>query len=452
VVGIAWRNWGNLALIAIAVACSGTVEQRYDNDDKGPPPLASGGSDAIGTGGALGDAGVGSVGGTSSGGTNSGGTNFGGTGAGGNGTGGAGGFANGGLGGFGNAGFGGGGVGGTDGPDSCFGAGTLIATPSGHRPIEELELGDLVLAYDEPTGRVVPRPVTATFVHLDQRVGSLPMSDGRVLRVTANHPIYLPDEERYAVAGELAGDERLLALSGSAQTSSLIAGTFHASTVTATVYNITVAGEHNYFAEGVLVHNKTDGGCDPVSFSGVCSPSPRCLDPLRPTNEYVRLNQVVGVLDAGHEGGVPDSGPFPLPQWIDAGAARTAASAAICSGDSATPTVSYLAFDVVNTIGHAPWVSIYGNSSGAGCSGSQIGEVGFQNIFPPPPYTVTTQCVSIPQRFLAQVMVNPLNVGTEISNLRFVSGCQCPRMRLVRTVCGSPSGVSGACEPAESDW
>jgi hypothetical protein len=431
------------------VACSGTVEHRYDNDHS---PDASGGTDVGGVGGALGDAGVGAVGGTNFGGTNFGGTNVGGTGAGGNGTGGAGGFANGGVGGFGNAGFGAGGVGGTDGPDSCFAAGTPIATPSGHRPIEELELGDLVLAYDEPTGRVVPRPVTATFVHLDQRVGSLLLSDGRVMRVTANHPIYLPDQQRYAAAGELAGDERLLALSGSAQTSSLIAGAFQASTAAATVYNITVAGEHNYFAEGVLVHNKSDAGCHPVSFSGVCSAGPRCLDPLRPTNEYVRLNQVVGVLDAGHEGGVPDSGPFEPPDWIDAGPARTAASAPICSGGSVTPTPSYLAFDVVNTVGQAPFVSIYGNSSGAECAGFQIGEVAFRNNFPPPPYTVTTQCVSIPRQFLAQVMVNPLNVGTEISNLRFVSGCECPRMKLVHTVCGSASGVSAACEPAGVDW
>ena len=112
-----------------------------------------------------------------------------------------------------------------------------------------------MLAYDESAGRVVPRPVTATFVHPDHPVGVLPLSDGRVLRITANHPIYLPDRQRYADAAELKGDERLLSLSASTQTSSLIAGAFEASAADAvTVYNITVDGEHNYFAEGVLVH------------------------------------------------------------------------------------------------------------------------------------------------------------------------------------------------------
>src|SRR6185503_17667173 len=102
-----------------------------------------------------------------------------------------------------------GGVGGTvgfAGSFGCFVAGTRIATPSGTLSIEELRIGDLVLAYDEQTGLVVPRPVTATFVHPDHPIGALPLSDGRVLRVTPNHPVYLPDQQRYADAGELAGD------------------------------------------------------------------------------------------------------------------------------------------------------------------------------------------------------------------------------------------------------
>ena len=180
-----------------------------------------------------------------------------------------------------------------------------------------------MLAYDEQASRVVPRAVTATFAHPDQEVGAVPLSDGRVLHVTANHPIYLPDQRRYADAGELAGDERLLTLSASAQTSSLIAGAFHASgTDPVTVYNITVAGEHNYFAEGVLVHNKSppfpDGGCPPVSFDGECTLNLPCLNPERPTPEYVGLNQPAGARpnqeDAGpvdpgsHDAGPPDSG------------------------------------------------------------------------------------------------------------------------------------------------
>jgi hypothetical protein len=442
-VGTAWRIWGTLGLVALA-ACSGNVEQRGGGQSTG----GTGGTARGGVGGAAGDAGSGSVGAS-----NFGGTHFAGTGSGG-----AVGFSGGGFGGtYGNAGSGGGGVGGTDGPDSCFAAGTPIATPSGMRPIEELRLGDLVLAYDEHAARVVARPITATFVHPDRPVGSLRLSDGRVLRVTPNHPMYLPDQRRYATVGELTGDERLLSLSASAQTSSLIAGAFQASTAdSVTVYNITVAGEHNYFAQGVLVHNKTDGGCRPAAFpGGICSAISGCLDRMRPTNEWVGLNQVVGLTDAGRfDAGSSDSGPSEAgPGEVDAqhGTPIRSIGAAICSGGSVPPDSSYLAFDVVNTLGIAPRVGIYANSSGTPCSGSQIGEVGFDDILPPPLYAKTTQCLPVPRQLLAQLTLSGLSAGTEISNPRFVAGCDCPRSTVLRTECRPPSDISGACLPTESD-
>ena len=438
--GIVRKNWGRtLALISLASACSGTVEQRYENG----APSVDGGSAASGVGGASGDAGSGSVGGTNFGGRRAGGTGGGGTGGGGAGDGGAGGFATGGVSGNlgrGGGGNGSGGVGGAGGdrPDSCFAAGTPIATPSGPRPIEELRPGDLVFAYDDQAARVVPRPVTATFVHLDQPVGALPLGDGRVLRLTGNHPIYLPDQQRYADARELRGDERLLTLSGSAHISSLISGAFLASgTELVTVYNISVAGEHNYFAGGVLVHNKSDAGCLPIPFSGACSPTPGCLDPLRPTNERVAHNQVVGSSDAG-----------PPDVWIDGGMNR-ATSAAICSEGSAPHSPAYMAFDVVNESGQTPRVAISGSRSGAQCTGFQIGELGFQP-WPPPPYVKTTQCTPIDERFSSLTLVG-LNVGTQVSNLRFVAGCDCPRSLASRTDCLPVVPASGHCLTS-GDW
>ena len=117
-------------------------------------------------------------------------------------------------------------------------------------------------------------------------MGALPLSDGSVLRVTANHPIYLPDQQRYADAGELAGDERLLTLTASTQTSSVISGAFQASAADpVTVYNITVAGEHNYFAEGVLVHNKS--GAVPAAARAKAASAFRLRCPVRVTHSHV---------------------------------------------------------------------------------------------------------------------------------------------------------------------
>jgi hypothetical protein len=93
-----------------------------------------------------------------------------------------------------------GGVGGVSGVGSgCFEAGSRIATPSGSVPIERLEVGDTVLAFDERSGMVEPRRVQQTFVHEVEASGRLQLEDGRVLRVTDEHPIYdanLGDYER----------------------------------------------------------------------------------------------------------------------------------------------------------------------------------------------------------------------------------------------------------------
>lgn len=43
----------------------------------------------------------------------------------------------------------------------CFEEGTLVATSDGMRPIEEIEVGDLALAWNEETGEVAPQSVTA---------------------------------------------------------------------------------------------------------------------------------------------------------------------------------------------------------------------------------------------------------------------------------------------------
>ncbi|MFZ4580421.1 MAG: Hint domain-containing protein, partial [Myxococcota bacterium] len=43
---------------------------------------------------------------------------------------------------------------------TCVEAGTPIATPAGERAIEDLTVGDLVLAWDLATRQAVPRRVT----------------------------------------------------------------------------------------------------------------------------------------------------------------------------------------------------------------------------------------------------------------------------------------------------
>jgi hypothetical protein len=65
---------------------------------------------------------------------------------------------------------------------SCFGKGTLVRTIDGMRPIEELNVGDKVLAQDTKTGKLGYRPVLV--VHRN-KVGDPIRTLGSVSKVTA---------------------------------------------------------------------------------------------------------------------------------------------------------------------------------------------------------------------------------------------------------------------------
>ena len=137
---------------------------------------------------------------------------------------------------------------------SCFVAGTLVSTPSGPIAIERLKVGDLVLSFDGQG--IVESKVLKTMSMADQLYGSISTSSGTTLKVTAGHPFYdLSKEEWFRIAN--ASDERVLG--------ELRERTIHPASVTnidfssrnrTTVYNIEVDVHHNYFAEGILVHNK----------------------------------------------------------------------------------------------------------------------------------------------------------------------------------------------------
>ena len=150
---------------------------------------------------------------------------------------------------------------------SCFGAGTRIATPDGEVAIENLQVGHQVLAYDESSRAVVTSTVTAVFRHEASPLGHLMLADGHTLRVTAEHPIYCSRTRSYRPAGELSAGEALLRLApclseeGAPRSMQLEPTTLRRPLAplpeAQTVYNISVAIYENYFADGLLVHNKT---------------------------------------------------------------------------------------------------------------------------------------------------------------------------------------------------
>ncbi|HXU81681.1 MAG TPA: DUF1592 domain-containing protein [Polyangia bacterium] len=169
-------------------------------------------------------------------------------------------------------------------PIVCFAAGTRIATPTGEVPIETLRPGDAVLAFDLGAQRVVSSHVTAVQAHVDRIAGEF-SAGGRTLHLTSEHPIYLPARGSFVPAREVPAGSALLALS-SGGTARVALGRPFAVAADArpqTVYDLTVDEQHDYFAEGILVHNKQPPRCP---WNGqICPPPPvdRCQDRPRTT-------------------------------------------------------------------------------------------------------------------------------------------------------------------------
>jgi len=69
--------------------------------------------------------------------------------------------------------------------DECFPAGTMVGT----KPIEQIKEGDFVPSYDESTGDVVLRRVTATMRRTPEKLVKVRLSDGRSFACTPNHPL-----------------------------------------------------------------------------------------------------------------------------------------------------------------------------------------------------------------------------------------------------------------------
>jgi len=70
----------------------------------------------------------------------------------------------------------------------CLPAGTMIATPSGQVPIEKIQDGDLVLAYDSSLGQLVEAHVLGTASREVEEVIEFEV-DGVTLSASPEHPI-----------------------------------------------------------------------------------------------------------------------------------------------------------------------------------------------------------------------------------------------------------------------
>lgn len=147
----------------------------------------------------------------------------------------------------------------TTGEDHCFIAGTLITTKRGEVPIEEVTTDDFAL-----TRNGFRKVLAAGLTKKNAEVMTIKFSNGKTLTGTKNHPVFLKaswtNGEFVPLGdlniGDIVKDENCEFDNFYREIVYVIERPISAGK--ADVYNLTVDEEHEYFANGFLVHNCTD--------------------------------------------------------------------------------------------------------------------------------------------------------------------------------------------------
>jgi hypothetical protein len=128
---------------------------------------------------------------------------------------------------------------------TCVARGTTLSSPQGERKVEELSLGDSLWGYDLEAGRLVETRV--------ERIDASTRADLIAIggaRVTPEHPVFLGGA--WAPASEAREGAIVLGEGGRA----VALGRVSSSPAPSLVFDLTVSAPHNFFAGGVLMHNK----------------------------------------------------------------------------------------------------------------------------------------------------------------------------------------------------
>ena len=169
----------------------------------------------------------------------------------------------------------------------CFVGGTLVDTSEGLRPIEEIEVGDLVLSRDEVTGETAYKPVTDLIRRHDREIWRLVLEapdDAEEVRqivfeTTDDHPWRTVDG-RWVATMDLRPELEIITARGPPARVVSIERTGRS----APTYNLEVADFHTYFVgeARIWVHN-------------AC--------PVRTHTTYTRTNSETGQVYSGRASG-----------------------------------------------------------------------------------------------------------------------------------------------------
>ncbi|WP_342439419.1 polymorphic toxin-type HINT domain-containing protein [Paenibacillus sp. FSL L8-0436] len=98
---------------------------------------------------------------------------------------------------------------------NCFVAGTKVQTDEGEKPIEEIEVGDKVLAKDEnnPDGELAYKEVTGLYRNLRDDIIKLHVGE-QIIETTDNHPFWV-EGKGWVFADKLQAGDKLQKANGS---------------------------------------------------------------------------------------------------------------------------------------------------------------------------------------------------------------------------------------------
>jgi hypothetical protein len=134
---------------------------------------------------------------------------------------------------------------------SCFGAGTLVRTLAGNRPIETLQVGDQVLSQDAKTGTLSYKPILV--VHHNPPSKTFAITIGSETVISSPFHRFWKAGKGWVMARDLATGDTVRTLEGLVKVTAKDEGKVQP------VFNLDVAETGSFFVGqgGALVHDNT---------------------------------------------------------------------------------------------------------------------------------------------------------------------------------------------------